>query len=113
MKFAFNLISIIRFTVGHGDFLSSCFNSSLYSHTVNVGVSFVKTAIFSGGTPEPKLPFGGRGGHPVRPAFDSTRWPSDAIPQRRDQSMRAGSAAVCVVAWIRTQRAVHLGSVSK
>lgn len=65
------------------------------------------------GTPELKLPFRGRGGHPVRPAFDSTRWPSDAIPQRRDQPIRAGSAAVCVVAWIRTQRAVHLGSVSK
>lgn len=108
-----HLTCIIRFTIGHSDFLSSCFNSSLYSHAVNVGVSFVKTAIFSGGTPELKLPFRGRGGHPVRPAFDSTRWPSDAIPQRRVKPIRAGSAAVCVVAWIRTQRAVHLGSVSK
>lgn len=68
----------------------------------------LKQQFLVGGRRNWNYPSGG-----VRPAFDSTRWPSDAIPQRRVQPIRAGSAAVCVVAWIRTQRAVHLGSVSK
>lgn len=62
-----HLTCIIRFTIGHSDFLSSCFNSSLYSHAVNVGVSFVKTAILVGGRRNWNYPSGGVGDTPSDP----------------------------------------------